>query len=114
MSFNSFGLDGSIFTLYGGLYLILCVEDILEAFNRWKFRETLPEDGHKKVCNVNTENLVEVCGLDDINVQSCLLLLVMQVRLMCSYCKKHDETDVPDPYYGGPQGFEKVLYVSLV
>ncbi|EOY33511.1 Low molecular weight protein-tyrosine-phosphatase slr0328 [Theobroma cacao] len=54
-------------------------EDILEAFNRWKFRDTLPADAHKKV------------------------------RLMCSYCKKHDETEVPDPYYGGPQGFEKVL-----
>ncbi|XP_030455342.1 uncharacterized protein LOC115676524 isoform X2 [Syzygium oleosum] len=54
-------------------------EDILEAFNRWKFREPLPEDAHKKV------------------------------KLMCSYCKKHDETEVPDPYYGGPQGFEKVL-----
>ncbi|GLT82043.1 hypothetical protein SLE2022_004580 [Rubroshorea leprosula] len=54
-------------------------EDILEAFNRWKFRETLPDDAQKKV------------------------------RLMCSYCKKHDETEVPDPYYGGPQGFEKVL-----
>ncbi|OMO89076.1 Protein-tyrosine phosphatase/arsenate reductase [Corchorus olitorius] len=54
-------------------------EDILEAFNRWKDRETFPADAHKKV------------------------------RLMCSYCKKHDETEVPDPYYGGPQGFEKVL-----
>ncbi|ONI01120.1 hypothetical protein PRUPE_6G122700 [Prunus persica] len=54
-------------------------DDIIEAFNRWKFREPLPEDAHKKV------------------------------KLMCSYCKKHDETEVPDPYYGGPQGFEKVL-----
>ncbi|CAI0544233.1 unnamed protein product [Linum tenue] len=54
-------------------------EDILEAFGRWKFRETLPEDAHKKV------------------------------KLMCSYCKKHEETEVPDPYYGGAQGFEKVL-----
>lgn len=54
-------------------------EDILEAFSRWKFRDPLPEDAHKKV------------------------------KLMCSYCKKHDETEVPDPYYGGPQGFEKVL-----
>ncbi|RXH83488.1 hypothetical protein DVH24_005741 [Malus domestica] len=53
--------------------------DIIEAFNRWKFREPLPEDAHKKV------------------------------KLMCSYCKKHDETEVPDPYYGGPQGFEKVI-----
>lgn len=54
-------------------------EDILEAFNRWKSRDKLPADAYKKV------------------------------RLMCSYCKKHDETEVPDPYYGGAQGFEKVL-----
>ncbi|KAA8550204.1 hypothetical protein F0562_001888 [Nyssa sinensis] len=54
-------------------------EDILGALERWGFRETLPADAHKKV------------------------------QLMCSYCKKHDETEVPDPYYGGPQGFEKVL-----
>ena len=27
---------------------------------------------------------------------------------MCSYCKRHEETEVPDPYYGGQQGFEKV------
>lgn len=33
---------------------------------------------------------------------------------MCSYCKKHDETEVPDPYYGGPQGFEKVMFLSIV
>lgn len=33
---------------------------------------------------------------------------------MCSYCKKHDESEVPDPYYGGPQGFEKVLHVAIV
>lgn len=32
---------------------------------------------------------------------------------MCSYCKKHDETEVPDPYYGGPQGFEKVMIYSI-
>ncbi|GAB4859749.1 hypothetical protein Ancab_011227 [Ancistrocladus abbreviatus] len=53
--------------------------DILDAFDRWKERDKLPADAYKKV------------------------------KLMCSYCKKHDETDVPDPYYGGPQGFEKVL-----
>ncbi|XP_024982359.1 uncharacterized protein LOC112518836 [Cynara cardunculus var. scolymus] len=54
-------------------------EDILAALERWGFREALPADAYKKV------------------------------KLMCSYCKKHDETEVPDPYYGGPQGFEKVL-----
>ncbi|KAF3795429.1 putative low molecular weight protein-tyrosine-phosphatase [Nymphaea thermarum] len=54
-------------------------EDILDAFGRWKARDSLPADAATKV------------------------------KLMCSYCKRHKETEVPDPYYGGPQGFEKVL-----
>lgn len=53
--------------------------DILGALKRWKLKENLPPDAHEKV------------------------------RLMCSYCKKHRESEVPDPYYGGAQGFEKVL-----
>ncbi|GMG98466.1 hypothetical protein Nepgr_000306 [Nepenthes gracilis] len=53
--------------------------DILEAFDRWKERDNLPAEAYKKV------------------------------KLMCSYCKKHNEVEVPDPYYGGSQGFEKVL-----
>lgn len=36
------------------------------------------------------------------------VVMDMQVKLMCSYCKKHNETEVPDPYYGGQKGFEKV------
>lgn len=31
---------------------------------------------------------------------------------MCSYCKRHNETEVPDPYYGGQQGFEKVIRIN--
>lgn len=54
-------------------------QDILEAYNRWKLREPLPEDAHKKV------------------------------KLMCSYCKTHEQAEVPDPYFGGQQGFEEVL-----
>ncbi|KAJ8466248.1 hypothetical protein OPV22_028800 [Ensete ventricosum] len=54
-------------------------EDILSAYRRWRSKEPLPEDASEKV------------------------------KLMCSFCKKHNEAEVPDPYYGGPQGFEKVL-----
>ncbi|CAA7397080.1 unnamed protein product [Spirodela intermedia] len=54
-------------------------EDILKAYQRWRTKEELPKDAHKKV------------------------------KLMCSYCQKHEEPEVPDPYYGGPKGFEKVL-----
>jgi len=32
-----------------------------------------------------------------------------KIRPFCDYCTSHDEKDVPDPYYGGPAGFEKVL-----
>ncbi|TFH46129.1 MAG: low molecular weight phosphotyrosine protein phosphatase [Lysobacterales bacterium] len=28
---------------------------------------------------------------------------------MCDYCKQHEETEVPDPYYGGAAGFQKVI-----
>ncbi|CAA7025666.1 unnamed protein product [Microthlaspi erraticum] len=54
-------------------------EDILKAYNVWKARGNFPPDAEKKV------------------------------KLMCSYCKKHNDKFVPDPYYGGAQGFEKVL-----
>ncbi|EES15192.1 uncharacterized protein LOC8057823 [Sorghum bicolor] len=54
-------------------------EDILNSFERWRRKEPLPENAPDKV------------------------------KLMCSYCKRHTESEVPDPYYGGPQGFEKVL-----
>jgi protein-tyrosine phosphatase len=29
--------------------------------------------------------------------------------LFCDLCEKHKESEVPDPYYGGPEGFETVL-----
>lgn len=31
---------------------MLLVDDIMEAFDRWRFRETLPADAHKKVRRV--------------------------------------------------------------
>lgn len=27
----------------------------------------------------------------------------------CKFCRHHAQTEVPDPYYGGPEGFERVL-----
>jgi protein-tyrosine phosphatase len=32
-----------------------------------------------------------------------------RVRMFCTFCEKHLEREVPDPYYGGSQGFEYVL-----
>jgi protein-tyrosine phosphatase len=32
-----------------------------------------------------------------------------RLSLMCEYARGHDDEEVPDPYYGGEQGFEHVL-----
>ena len=32
-----------------------------------------------------------------------------KLKLMMSYARRFKEPEVPDPYYGGPQGFERVL-----
>lgn len=32
-----------------------------------------------------------------------------KVRLMCDFCSKHSLKEVPDPYYGGAEGFNQVI-----
>ncbi|NJK33907.1 MAG: low molecular weight phosphotyrosine protein phosphatase [Oscillatoriales cyanobacterium SM2_2_1] len=32
-----------------------------------------------------------------------------KVKMMCSYCTHHQEVEVPDPYYGGTEGFNHVI-----
>ena len=32
-----------------------------------------------------------------------------KVRLMCDFCTRHTLKEVPDPYYGGPEGFNQVI-----
>jgi protein-tyrosine phosphatase len=32
-----------------------------------------------------------------------------KVRLMCDYCREHSLKEVPDPYYGGTEGFNQVV-----
>jgi len=32
-----------------------------------------------------------------------------KVRLICDFCQKYDLKEVPDPYYGGPEGFDRVI-----
>ena len=32
-----------------------------------------------------------------------------KVRLMCDFCTRHTLREVPDPYYGGTEGFNQVI-----
>ena len=31
------------------------------------------------------------------------------LQLFCDFCSEHEEREVPDPYYGGEEGFEQVI-----
>ncbi|MFH7241649.1 MAG: low molecular weight protein-tyrosine-phosphatase [Spirulina sp.] len=36
-----------------------------------------------------------------------------KVRMMCDYCRTHPDKEVPDPYYGGPEGFTYVIELLM-
>jgi protein-tyrosine phosphatase len=36
-----------------------------------------------------------------------------KVRLMCDFASHHSDREVPDPYYGGSEGFNKVIDLLL-
>jgi protein-tyrosine phosphatase len=36
-----------------------------------------------------------------------------KVKLMCDFCRRHSDLEVPDPYYGGPEGFNYVIDLLL-
>ena len=36
-----------------------------------------------------------------------------KVTLICNFAKNHAEKEVPDPYYGGSEGFDKVINLLL-
>ncbi|MFP6581985.1 MAG: low molecular weight protein-tyrosine-phosphatase [Candidatus Hydrogenedentota bacterium] len=36
-----------------------------------------------------------------------------RLHLFCNFAHNHDEVEVPDPYYGGKQGFEQVYDLIL-
>ncbi len=36
-----------------------------------------------------------------------------KVKMMCDFCSHHTLKEVPDPYYGGPEGFNQVIDLLL-
>ena len=63
----------------------------------------LYEFDHILVMDKDNLNAVKSLTKDDIN------LLNSKVKLILSYSKKSQLDEVPDPYYGGQNGFETVL-----
>lgn len=55
-----------------------------------------------------------ILAMDDDNYRDILRLdpdgqYHHKVRKMCDFCRRHPDTEVPDPYYGGADGFRYVI-----
>jgi len=55
-----------------------------------------------------------IIGMDDNNLYNLKRVAPdresqQKIRLMTDYCLNYMNNNVPDPYYGGPSGFENVL-----
>lgn len=48
-------------------------------------------------------------GHVEILMRRCPAVYQPKIRLLMSYARQHRGEEVPDPYFGGPQGFERVL-----
>lgn len=59
------------------------------------------------VLAMDRENYQDILALDSANKYRD------KVKLMCDFCQHHQEREVPDPYYGGPEGFNKVIDLLL-
>jgi len=64
------------------------------------------------------ENFDLILAMDRQNYQDILALdqanrYKNKVRLMCEFCQHHDQQEVPDPYYGGTEGFNQVIDLLL-
>lgn len=55
----------------------------------------------------------QILVMDEKNLRDVLAMTneahANKVKMFTDYCKKHEVKFVPDPYFGGPKGFERVL-----
>lgn len=56
---------------------------------------------------MDRDNFEDICALDRDGVYQ------QKVRLMCDFCTRHTVNEVPDPYYGGTDGFNFVIDLLL-
>lgn len=85
-----------------------------------RMRESAKERGYNltsRARHLTPEDLVHfdlILTMDDSNYHNTLQLdpdgtYHQKVKQIVSYCKVHDVSEVPDPYYGGGDGFSLVM-----
>jgi protein-tyrosine phosphatase len=60
-------------------------------------------DAFDLILAMDRENYANICALDPVGHYR------EKVRLMCDFCTGHTLKEVPDPYYGGTDGFNQVI-----
>jgi protein-tyrosine phosphatase len=66
----------------------------------------------RRITQEDCESFDYVLAMDERNYQAVSALCRRgraEVRLFLDYAPERNETEVPDPYYGGAEGFERVL-----
>lgn len=56
---------------------------------------------------MDRDNFADICYLDPEGKYR------NKIRLICDFCTHHSLREVPDPYYGGPEGFNQVIDLLL-
>lgn len=56
-----------------------------------------------RILAMDQENFAHICALDPTGKYRD------KVQLMCDFCTRHTLREVPDPYYGGTEGFKQVI-----
>ena len=55
-----------------------------------------------RILAMDESNLADLREMEPANAEAA-------VGLFLDFARRHDEREVPDPYYGGPEGFDHVL-----
>ena len=66
-------------------------------------------DAHKDFDYYDKIIVMDASNKSDVLEQDLQDKYSSKVEMMTDYCQEHTEQKVPDPYYGGGTGFEKVI-----
>ncbi|MBN1301203.1 MAG: low molecular weight phosphotyrosine protein phosphatase [Melioribacteraceae bacterium] len=68
----------------------------------------------RKIRNIDLDKFDYIITMDKENYADVISMdyegkYFDKIKMMTDFCTKYDADEVPDPYYGGPAGFEHVL-----
>lgn len=66
----------------------------------------------RRIMHADFDRFDLIVTMDDANFYEVSAMnpsAAARIVRMCDYCEAHDETQVPDPYYGGEAGFQRVI-----